>query len=595
MEEDVKNLGDYLDIVRRHKYLVIIPAIILILATFVVAYSLPATYKSEGLILIESQEIPSDLIKSTVTSYASQRIEVIKQKIMTTSRVMELVNKYKLYPDLRAKKRPASEYVAEFRNSIRIKMVQANVTDPRSGRARRASIAFTVSFIDKSPQLAQKIANELVTQFLNENVRTRTDRASETKAFLQAEGDKFQRKIQLLEQKIAEFKDQYSDSLPELLQYNLSMVERLEEELADNQNQMIVLKDQIMTMSLALANIQPYLTNKQQLQVTGDTSVSSAESQLIGARAKYSQLSAKYSENHPDLLQLKRQIESLESETSEDLSDVERISAELAATTSKLDELSQRYSKSHPDVKAIKAQIKELELQLSSAQNEADKYIAVAKPSRQAKKVMSPAYVQIKSRIDSSEREIRRLQTRQVEIKAKLANFESRIDKTHQVKRAYDDLTRDRANNLAKYQELRSKQLSAELAENLESENKGESFTLIEPPTVPSKPEKINRPKILIMGIGGSIGAGVGLALLVEFLFGGVRGYNQITQSLGSAPLVVIPMIKTLDDLQRKRKIKKRIAVLLVLAAIAMIAVFHFYVMDLEVLWFKIMRKLSLL
>ena len=589
MEEDVKNLGDYLDIVRRHKYLVIIPAIILILATFVVAYSLPATYKSEGLILIESQEIPSDLIKSTVTSYASQRIEVIKQKIMTTSRVMELVNKYKLYPDLRAKKRPASEYVAEFRNSIRIKMVQANVTDPRSGRARRASIAFSVSFIDKSPQLAQKIANELETQFLNENVRTRTDRASETKAFLQAEGDKFQRKIQLLEQKIAEFKDQYSDSLPELLQYNLSMVERLENDLADNQNQMIILKDQIMTMSLELANMQPYMTNKQQQEP-----VVSIESQLLRARAKYSQLSAKYSANHPDILQLKRQIESLESETSGDLSDVDRLSAELATAKSKLDKLSQRYSESHPDVKAKTAQIKELELQFSSAQNEADKGIA-AKPSRQAKKVMNPAYVQIKSRIDSSEREIRRLQTRQVKMKSKLEDFENRIIKTHQVKRAYDDLTRDRANNLAKYQELRSKQLSAELAENLESENKGESFTLIEPPTVPGKPEKINRPKILIMGIGGSIGAGVGLALLIEFLFGGVRGYNQITQSLGSAPLVVIPMIKTLDDLQRKRKIKKRIAVLLVLAAIAMIAVFHFYVMDLEVLWFKIMRKLSLL
>ena len=103
MEEDVKGLGDYLDIIRRHRYWAVIPAIILIALSGLVSYLLPATYKSEGLILIESQEIPSDLIRSTVTSYADQRIEVIKQRIMTTTKVMALVEKYNLYPELRKK------------------------------------------------------------------------------------------------------------------------------------------------------------------------------------------------------------------------------------------------------------------------------------------------------------------------------------------------------------------------------------------------------------------------------------------------------------------------------------------------------------
>ncbi len=100
MEEEVKGIGDYLDIIKRHKYLVIIPALILIAISAAVAYMLPATYKSEGLILIEAQEIPHDLVKSTVTSYADQRIEIIKQRIMTTANVMEIVNKYSLYPDI---------------------------------------------------------------------------------------------------------------------------------------------------------------------------------------------------------------------------------------------------------------------------------------------------------------------------------------------------------------------------------------------------------------------------------------------------------------------------------------------------------------
>ena len=595
-DEEVKGLGDYLDIVRRRIYLVIIPAIILIAISATVAYMLPATYKSEGLILIESQEIPSDLVKSTVTSFADQRIEVIKQRIMTTSKVMDVVNKYQLYPELRDKKRPASEYVASFRENISVEMVSANVTDPRSGRSRRASIAFTVSFMDQNPQLAQKVANDLVTEFLNQNVRTRTARATETKDFLEEEGNKFQRKVQLLEKKIAEFKDEYSDSLPELLQYNLSMVERLEEEQTNNQNQIMTLKDQVMTMSLELVNIQPYLDSQNRTTVAG-SKLSTAEEQLLQVKAEYSRLSAKYSNNHPDVLQLKRQITSLEEELGVETSDIDRLSSELELATQHLSELKQRYSLSHPDVKSSSKQVAELEQQLTQAESQVKNTSKEQgkKTAAKEKQLMSPIYIQFKSKIDSSEREIIRLKSRQTEVQAKLADFEQRVVKTHQVKRAYDDLTRDYENNMAKYKELRSKQLEAELAENLESENKGESFTLIEPPLVPSKAEKPNRPKILAMGVVASVGVGFGLAFLAEMVFGGVRGYKQIARVIGSTPLIVIPHIITLQDTRLKSRNRKRLLFLAFILFSLLIAAVHIWVMDLEVLWFKVIRKISLL
>lgn len=592
MEEEVKGLDDYLDILRRHLLLIIIPAVILSAVSAVVAYMLPATYKSEGLILIESQEIPNDLVRTTVTSFADQRIEVIKQRIMTTSKVMQIVDKYKLYSDMRQKS-PVSAIVATFRENIEVKMVSATVTDPISGRSRRASIAFTVSFMDKSPQLAQKVANELVTEFLTENVRTRTKRATETKDFLEEESNKFQRKVQLLEKKIAEFKDEYSDSLPELLEYNLSMVERLQQELVSNQNQIMVLKDQIITMSLELANVQPYLDSRQQSANTQQPTT--AEEQLLQAKAEYSRLTAKYSGSHPNVLQLKRQITSLEEELGIEESDVDRLTSELEKLTVKLTELEQRYSKTHPDIKALTKQVQELEQQLSQANKQVKEQPSIAKVVPKIKQAMSPFYLQIKSKIDSSEREIIRLRKRQEEVKEKSTDFEQRVVRTHQVKRAYDDLTRDHTNHLAKYKELRAKQLEAELAENLEVENKGESFTLIEPPLVSSKAEKPNRPKILAMGVVASIGVGLGLALLVEMLFGGVRGYNQISSVLGSAPLVVIPMITTVQDIKNKRAFKRRVIFLIIILLAALIACFHVWVMDLEVLWFKIMRKISLL
>lgn len=580
MEEEVKGLGDYLDAIRRHKYLVIFSTLILMLVSAAIAYLLPATYKSEGLILIESQEIPRDLVKSTVTSYADQRIEIIKQRIMTTSNVMEIVKKFNLYAEMR-KKSPPSEVVELFRENIKIIMVEANVTDPRSGRARKASIAFKVGFLDKSPRVAQKVANELVTRFLNENVRTRTDRASETTAFLSDEANKFQRKVQRLEQEIAEFKDKYSNSLPELLQYNLSTVERLQVELTANQNQIIAMKDQVLALTIEQSNFSYYLPSNPA------SKGSDADSQLREAQAEYSRLKSKYSANHPDVVQLKRQIKSLEAELGIVSDESGVLADELRSAESQLTELKQRYADTHPDVKSLVKRITDLKQQLANA----PKRKSGASSSRRT----NPLYRQISAKIASNEREIIRLDKRQDEIRRQLEDYENRIVQTHQVQRAYADLTRDYENTLAKYNELKAKQLEAELAQNLESENKGESFTLIEPPLVPTKSEKPNRLKILVLGIVASIGIGLGLAILVDMVLGGVRGYNAITRIVGQAPMVVVPIITNEADIVRKVTNRKRLLYGALVAIVLSVVAFHFFVMNLEIFWFKLMRKLSLL
>ena len=257
---------------------------------------------------------------------------------------------------------------------------------------------------------------------------------------------------------------------------------------------------------------------------------------------------------------------------------------QLALAKSEYAALQGKYSESHPDIKRLKRQIESLELGTSPDG---------AKVKISSNK--SPLFMKINSKIDASEREVRRLINRKQEINNKLALYEKRVAETHQVKRAYDDLIRDYENNLAKYKELRAKELQAEMAQNLESENKGESFSLIEPPQVPSKPEKPNRPKIFIMGVVASIGIGLGLAILFDMLVGGVRGYNEISRILGANPLVVVPVLTVKDDKPRKLRNKyKRIYWLIGLIVLAVIG-FHFLIMDLEIFWFKLLRKISLL
>jgi uncharacterized protein involved in exopolysaccharide biosynthesis len=142
MEEEVKGIGDYLDVIWRRKFWVIIPAILFSVLTAIVVMLLPATYLSQGTILIESQEIPKSLVQSTVTSYADQRVQVIKQRLMTTQKIMEVVDKYHLYAKER-QETPSPSIITElFKSNVRVKLVQADVTDPVSGRAKKSEHRF---------------------------------------------------------------------------------------------------------------------------------------------------------------------------------------------------------------------------------------------------------------------------------------------------------------------------------------------------------------------------------------------------------------------------------------------------------------------
>src|SRR5580658_4620257 len=101
------------------------------------ALFLPPVYESMATILIEQQEMPTDLVRSTVTSYADERVQVISQRVMTTQTLLDIIRRYDLYP--RERERESREaLVARMRDDIAVKMISADVIDPRSGRPTTA-------------------------------------------------------------------------------------------------------------------------------------------------------------------------------------------------------------------------------------------------------------------------------------------------------------------------------------------------------------------------------------------------------------------------------------------------------------------------
>ena len=222
-EEEGKSLGEYLTILRRRRNFFIYPALATFIIVAMIAAALPATYRSTAVILIEEQSIPREMVQSTITSFAAQQIQVITQRIMTVDTIVDLSQTLGLYQPAEGESDiPRTKMAELFNEDMSLDLVSAEVIDPRSGRPTEATIAFTLSFDNGSPAIAQKTTNELVTLYIDENLRTRTERAATTSDFLGSEAQFLERELEELEARLADFKEQYNGSLPELNAFNLS-------------------------------------------------------------------------------------------------------------------------------------------------------------------------------------------------------------------------------------------------------------------------------------------------------------------------------------------------------------------------------------
>ena len=595
MDEYEKGLMDYLNILRRRKGL-ILSIMSLILATSIAfALGLPATYKSEATILIEQQEVPQDFVRSLVTSFAEQRIQIIKQKILSTRNLMKHIEKYGLYGQER-KVQSIDTVVKTMRENIELEMINANVVDPTSGRARTATIAFSVSFIDKSPKIAQTITNELVTLFLNENIKNRAESAIEASAFLATEGDKLRNTIATLEGKLAEFKEKNAKTLPELAPLNLQIMHRLEQEILEVKRVIGELQERKVYLAAELSQqpevIDEQLANPNYIPQSPSQYGVNPDSRLELLQTEYTAAISKYSAGHPDVARLKREISSLQSQVGSSSSDTIARDNRINDLQLQLSSARERYSADHPDIRRYERELSTLEHQRTTSTVKIKKRKFVSPYYFRTRQ--NPAYVQLKAQLEAAGSETISLREKIVLLEAKHEDYTERLSRTPQVEREYKNLVRDYESANAKYKDITAKELEAQLAQSLESERKGERFTLIEPPLLPEEPFKPNRIAIAFLGFIFSLAGGIGAASVAEVVNDSVRGRHGVLEILGEAPLAVVPYIVTAAD-NRKKMLQRSLFTFGTLATIVIASVLvHFYVMPLDVLWFRSLRRLGL-
>lgn len=583
-------LRDYLDILSRRRVRMVVAFLIGLTISLALAFFLPARYQSIATILIEQQELPTDLVRSTVTSYADQRVQVISQRVMTTQTMLDIIRRYNLYP--RERERESREALMKrMRDDISVKMVSAEVIDPRSGKPTAATIAFTVAYSNPSPEQAARVANELTTLYLNENLTTRTRLAEEAQSFLQTEAEHVSQHIEELEVQLAKFKSKHIETLPDLMQLNMSLLDRTQQSLEATETRKASLEQQLVYLQAQLVQLKP---NSVMYSESGDRIMTPAD-RLKAARAELANDRALYAPNHPDIQRLEREVAGLEAQTDSDgPADLNDLRRSLDEAKGEAAEASKRYAPDHPDRIRLQHQVETLQEELATATAAAAAKPAVA-PVKQTSD--NPAYIQIQAQIAATHDDLDALAAEQGRLRAQLADYQGRITASPQVESEYHELVRDYDNSRAKYQELRSKAGEATTARDLETDRKGERFTLIEPPLVPQEPVSPNRLLIGILGAVLSIGLAIGAAALTESLDGTVRGRRDLSQLLGGlSPLAIIPQITFTGDEPASRPWRRtliRVAVGFAVLAAALAAV-HFFYRPLDVLWFVMLRKFGL-
>lgn len=584
MDEQTLTLDDYVAILKRRKWQLILPGILLFTLAAIAAVAIPPTYRSTATILIEQQEIPNDLVRSTVTSYADQRIQTISKRVMTTENLGKIIDNYGLYPEAMQRYGLASA-VGEMREDVGLEMISAEVVDPRSGRPTEATIAFSLSYEAKAPAIAQRVANDIVSLFLNENIKDRQKTAKETAAFLEKEAGKLAQKIASLEAKLAVFKEQHGNSLPELKSLNLQLLQRTEERLRDNTQAIRALQDREILLKAQLAQLDPY----SDLYSADGKRVLGPADRLKALEAEYAGVAARYSRSHPDRIRMEREMAALRREVGSTADITAELERKLRDQRAEMADLRERYSAAHPDFKKLASAVAVTEQQLARARDN-----AMGSPL-DVKDADNPAYIQLQGELQAAEAELKSLRETREEIQAKLAELEARIAKSPSIEREYRALTRDHDNAMATYREVRQRQMEAELGEALETERKGERFSLIEPPLLPEQPASPNRLAIVFLGFVLSFGGGFGNLALQEAMDHSVRGPRSIRTLTQTPPLAIIPFIETEADVKRRTR-RRFLTVLGGLLGIALAAAaVHNFVKPLDVLWFQVMDRIGLL
>ncbi|MEM8770541.1 MAG: hypothetical protein AAGD92_02720 [Pseudomonadota bacterium] len=504
------SIEDGLIILRRRIWYFLIPVIAIAPIGAAIVLAMPAKYTARGTILVESQQIPVDYVRSTINAYAQERIQTIRQRVMTVNQALEVADKHNVFP--KNTTLSESERAQKMRDGLNVSLI----TVGRKSRSGDGTIAFTVSYTHRDPNKAYLVANEFMTLFLSEDVRTRTAGASNTTEFFEREAQKLLAQVSGIEQRISEFKVQNADALPEHLNMHLDMLERANRQYVTSERSNEQLEEEKQFLASQL--------------VSGAEATGGLSAQLQALESQLALLRATYYDGYPEIRQSQDQISAIKRRMRPSTA-IQTLRQELALADTALTDLERSEEADSEAVAAAEARVEEARRKLSD------------QISSESRAGGDASNAQIEARIALIDNRIRMNDRRTNALSAEIEDLQTRIARTPAVERDLATLTRDYDNLFGEYRELRAKQQDAQLAENLEENQQAEKFSILEPARRPHQPSSPDRPKLLVFALFAAFAIGGACAMLAELLFSTIRGRVHVSGVIEEHPIAVIPYI----------------------------------------------------
>jgi len=476
----------YKEIALRRRWWIIIPFLLSILIGIGLSLKLPKVYQASTLILVQRQKVPTRYVQEIVSIDLEDRIRTITQQITSRTNLEKIIKKFNLY------NKPGRHMFMEDK----IQSLRSRIKISVSRGGRRGANAFEVFFTGKYPKQTAEVTNALASYFMTENLKFREDQAMGTSEFLTDELETIRRTLLEKEEEFRKYRKRHMGGLPEQLETNLRILERKQQQLVTNQENLREIENRKLFVQKQISEaVEIRKARTGQAEAGGEIAQFTSLDQL---KAQLGSLEARYTQKHPDVVRLKEKIADLESKEKAEPKEIQGGPVEKGATKAE---------------RNLVNQLREMELEILDLKAEAAR------------------------------------------LHSQMKWYQTKVEDTPKREQELMSLNRDYSNIQESYNSLLSRKLEAEIAVNLERKQKGEQFRILDPANTPMRPFKPDMNRILLMTVALGLALGCGLAYLRETMDTSFRRPEDVEELLQIPIIASLPFTLNARQLRRiKRK-----------------------------------------
>jgi len=483
-QENPMDIPYYMGLIWRRRWIVITIFCIAMISGIYLAMTLPKIYQAETLILVEPQSVPNNYVQSIVSTDLDLRLNNITQIIKSRSILMKIIKEFNMFSG------PEHEnmYIDDKIETMRKNVLVNRATD----NSRRPGNYFTISFQGEDPSNVMKVVNAITTMVIDQNLKVRESQAEGTSEFLNDQLDKMRINLEEVEKALGDYRKIHMGELPEQLDANLRMLDSLQQQLSEKQMTLRNEKNRLISIG-------------NQLQIAREQSK---------------------------------------------ITDATRDPVSLEALKQQLSDYKFRYTDQHPDVIRLRKRIAEMEKEIGKSASIKRDQSRAALPDR-----ASPPYVgtsmedELIQQREGVNREIEIIKKDISNLHAQIIFYQRRVEDTPKREQELLSLMRNYKNIQETHNSLLRRKLEANIATNMEKTQKGEQFRILDPAVLPDKPISPDMRKLFLICLAAGLGCSGGLIFLLNFLDNSIKKPEVVPDKLRIPILAVMPTIKHHKDI----------------------------------------------